>query len=232
MAADSELHPAESAAGASSPPRPFVPGRESVELPVPNPGGRLPRPFRAGYAARDMKRPLKVAADSVGPSQGDLPGRLPGTWIEEVAQPADNAAELLPSDEVQATEVMPQADLTPPPVSSDPLSDVGWLAAPSETELDMEAETLALIGAAARAPAAPTSVEGPGTTSTPDSPRSVLEEIPSEEDSFAAKLEALAAAIRRGKLDELLAENPHDALTALVAGYYAGTAGRRGGSGS
>jgi hypothetical protein len=227
MSPASEIPSGEGGGGRSGPTRPFIAGREAGSATAHKAGGSFPRPFRTGSVAANATAAVQDEGGSSDPTTFEGSPGLPSERIEAVARAemsADPVDELHPAETEREEERVPEADFAPL-VSWDPLADVGWRAGPGGSEADNPADAPAVPFISDRAAVEPVddfTAPGPGIE------RAAAEDTRSADDEFAAKLEAIAAAIRREKVDDLLAENPQDALTALVAGYYIGTLRRTG----
>lgn len=164
----------------------------------------------------DVSAPDEIVDEppaSVEPAEysSDAVAMLDGAVEEEsLAMDESPEAELAPA----SAESAPEAAFTPL-VSWDPLADVVWRADQEAPEVDSGPEP---VGA---------DVRGEDVSNdhviTAASDAAVANHVAPGDAKFSEKLYRIAAAIRAGQAEVLLAANPQDALTALVVGYYLGT---------
>lgn len=132
--------------------------------------------------------------------------------VEEDSRAMDESPEAEPAP--PSAESAPEAAFAPL-VSWDPLADVVWRADQEAPEVDSGPEP---VGADVRGE----DVSNDHVVTTASAAADTDHAAPGDAE-FAEKLSRIAAAIRAGQAEELLAANPQDALTALVVGYYLGT---------
>lgn len=175
-------------------------------------GGARPRPYRVGGASVDGV----ATPEELRPSMDARPG---GVVLDE----AVGAGEVVHSSESESPR---RADLrefswgqTAEGATVASSSDLSGAAAGRAVVLDPGADSATFSGQAPSPEGSRYQEESPAAL-----PEAVADRVPTaDEMAVADTLEALARAVRAGRVHEFLATHPRDTLAALVVGYVSAT---------